>query len=231
MGTVAIAVWESLANPALIWVAIYLGLLLGLAEGGHRWGHYAPDLTRKWVHLGSGNVILLAWGLHLSSLLIEFAAICAAIVALLSYHLPILPSVNGVHRHSWGTFFYGVSIGIATLLFWDHAPHYTVVSILVMTWGDGLAGMVGQRWGRHPYQWGTIRKSWEGSLTMAVVSGGVTAVVLAIAGLGMGTVLGTSLVVAIAAPWLELPPWWGVDNLTVPLGTGMLAYYVGQLLP
>ena len=35
-----------------------------------------------------------------------------------------------------------------------------------MAWGDGLAAIIGQRFGKHQYQIGTIKKSWEGSLAM-----------------------------------------------------------------
>ncbi len=130
-------------------VAAYLGLLLIIAEGAGRFYQTEAELTRKIVHIGSGNVLLLAWGLKIPSWVAVDASIVAAIVALLSYFVPILPSINSVGRQSLGTFFYAVSIGVLTGWFFPLGlPQFAVIGILVMAWGDGLAAVVGQNWGR-----------------------------------------------------------------------------------
>jgi phytol kinase len=93
-----------------------------------------------------------------------------------------------------------------------------------MTWGDGLAALVGQRFGRHPYQlWGS-QKSWEGSLTMALASIGVALGVLGWTAGWSTQVAVTALAVAISATALETLSIYGLDNLTVPLGSALLAY-------
>lgn len=151
-------------------VFIYLGLLVVLAEILNRLWQDDPELTRKVVHIGSGNVILLAWWFNIASEVIVSAAIIAAAIAITSYLIPILPSIESVGRQSFGTLFYALSIGILTACFWQDTPQYTAIGILVMAWGDGLAAIIGQRWGKHTYQIGQIRKSWEGSLAMTVAS-------------------------------------------------------------
>ena len=100
-------------------------------------------------------------------------------VALLSYRFALLPGINGIGRKSLGTFFYALSIGVLVAWFWPLGlPQYAVIGILTMTWGDGMAALIGQRFGRHPYQlWGE-KKSWEGSLAMLLVSYAVCASVL-----------------------------------------------------
>jgi phytol kinase len=63
------------------------------------------------------------------------ASVVSSGVALLSYWLPILPGVDGVGRNSLGTFFYAVSIGVLTAVFWPLGlPQYAALGILVMTW-------------------------------------------------------------------------------------------------
>ncbi|WP_313887301.1 SEC59/DGK1/VTE5 family protein [Nodosilinea sp. FACHB-141] len=206
-------------------VAAWLAVVGGVAEGVRRTGRFATEITRKIVHIGAGHVILLAWWLHTPAWMGITASVVFSGVALLSYRLPILPGVDGVGRNSLGTFFYAVSIGVLTAVFWPLGlPQYAALGILVMTWGDGLAALVGQNFGRHPYKIFGNQKSWEGSLTMALAS---LLVVLLVLGLTAGfteAVWATALVVAIAATLLETLSFYGLDNLTVPLGSAALAY-------
>ena len=208
-------------------IFLYLGSIIALAEGMHRFTGNGAEITRKVVHIGSGNVILLAWWLDIPTWVGIGASVIAAFIALISYFLPILPSINSVGRQSLGTFFYAISIGVLVAWFWPlHQPQYAAIGILIMTWGDGMAAIMGQRFGTHGYQiWG-INKSWEGSLTMMLVSFLVTSLVL-------GSVVGSSwpvwlvsLIVAVFAALLEAFSKLGIDNLTVPLTSAALAYWI-----
>lgn len=189
------------------------------------------EVVRKVIHIGVGNIILLAWALEAPMRLgITFSGLAAGL-ALLSYRIQILKSMNSVGRKSFGTFFYAVSIGILLSLFW-HSKEYAfaVSGILVMTWGDALAALIGQTWGSHRYHIGSNSKSWEGSLTMWVVSSGVVAVVLgSVFGFSPLLVLG-SMGVGMIATILEVFSWWGMDNLTVPIVSGLLSYGLHRLL-
>ncbi len=156
----------------------YLAILVAIAERLNRLITDDPELTRKVVHIGSGNVILIAWWLKIETWVIIAAAAIAAIIALTSYFIPILPSINSVGRKSLGTLFYALSIGILAYLFWDDFPQNTAIGILIMAWGDGMAAIIGQRFGKHTYRIGQTVKSWEGSLAMAVASYIVTAAIL-----------------------------------------------------
>lgn len=201
-----------------------------MAEGITRLFSDDKELTRKVVHLGAGNVILLAWWLEVPAWVGIAASIIASLVALISYFLPILPSINSVGRQSLGTFFYAVSIGILVAWFWWlNQPQYAAMGILAMCWGDGMAAIIGQRFGKHPYQILGITKSWEGSLTMAVASYLTSSLVL----LGVqGNVWQTWLIplaVAGFATGLEAVSRLGVDNLTVPLGSAALGFFLNQI--
>lgn len=183
---------------------------------------------RKVVHMGTGNVILLAWWLQMPAWIGIGASVLFSIVTLLSYRFPILPGINSVGRKSLGTFFYAVSIGMLTVAFWQTHPHYAVIGILVMTWGDGLAALVGQRWGQHPYKLWNMQKTWEGSLTMLLVSYAVSSLVL----LGVqGNIWQTWLIpigIAITATALEAFSNLGIDNLTVPIGSAIVAFLLNR---
>ncbi len=190
------------------------------------------ELTRKAVHIGTGNVILIAWALDIPAWVGIAASLFFGCVALLSYALPLLPGINSVGRRSFGTFFYAVTIGILVACFWPRSqPQFAALGILIMTWGDGLAGLVGRAWGRHGYELAGMTKSWEGSLTMAVVSSGITLLLLGGTGVGPGVLLlGIAISVGIVAALLESFSPWGIDNLTVPLGTAGLAWLICERL-
>ncbi len=210
-------------------VLTWLAIVGGLSEAFRRLG-YGPEITRKIVHIGAGHVILIAWWLNVP----VWAGIAASVlfsgVALLSYRFPLLPGINSVGRKSLGTFFYALSIGLLIVWFWPLAlPQYAAIGILTMTWGDGMAALVGQRFGQHPYQiWGE-KKSWEGSAAMLVVSYIVCASVLLVV---QGPTLATWTVAgagAVAATTLEAVSKYGIDNLSVPLGTAAICYWLTVL--
>lgn len=210
-------------------VAAWVLLLVVLAEAIQRYTTWGNEVARKVVHLGTGNLIVLAWWLDIPALLGVLAAGLFSALTLVSYRYPVLASVSGVGRQSWGTFFYAVSIGLLMACFWTPATYaFAAMGILIMTWGDGLAALIGQKFGQHGYRLWGIQKSWEGSLTMAAVSFAVCAGVLSVSqGLSGPTWLIAGLV-GIVAMGLEAFSKYGIDNLTVPLGSAWLGYWLCQ---
>ncbi|APB32703.1 phosphatidate cytidylyltransferase [Gloeomargarita lithophora Alchichica-D10] len=203
---------------AVLGVTLWLGMVLTTALVVQRTTTADPEIIRKIVHMGTGNVILLAWWWQVPTWMGVTAAVLAALVTLISYWVPLVPGIDSVQRRSGGTFFYAVSIGVLMAWFWPQGNYqYTVLGILIMVWGDGLAAVVGKRWGKHPYALLGIHKTWEGSLTMAGVSG-----LVAVGVLGWTPLV---LVVAVGAAILEIFSYYGLDNLTVPLGTAGLAFW------
>jgi phytol kinase len=219
-------VWLQLAI-----VGIWLGAIGLTAEWLHRRKTTSAETVRKVVHIGAGNVILFAWWFALPAWMGIAASVFFSVVTYLSYRVPILSSINGIGRKSLGTFFYAVSIGILIAWFWTiQQPQYAVLGVLIMTWGDGMAALVGQRFGKHPYKLWGIQKSWEGSLTMAVVSFIVSSLILLSLLGGTWQLVVISLIVALAATGLEAFSKYGVDNLTVPVGSAAIAFALSQLL-
>ncbi|AUC60390.1 phytol kinase Vte5 [Cyanobacterium sp. HL-69] len=213
-------------NLSISLVGLYLGILILVSEILRRYYQANSEITRKIVHIGAGQVILLAWWLNIPSDLILLASIGASIVAILSYFLPILPSVNGVGRKSLGTLFYALSIGILTFLFWDKSlPQFTAIGILIMTWGDASAALIGQKWGKNKYQFLGSTKSWEGSFTMFVVSAIVILTILFFVYPWQYYFVIVALLTALIATILESFSIVGIDNLTVPVLSTIFCYY------
>lgn len=222
--------------PISIWLQVgivlaWVGMVGLVAEWLYRSKRANSEVVRKVVHIGVGNVILLAWWLQTPAWLGVGASVIFSAIALLSYYRPILPSINSVGRKSLGTFFYAISIGILVGCFWLlEMPQYAAIGILVMTWGDGLAALVGQKFGRHPYVLWGMKKSWEGSLTMAIVSFAVSSAILFSVYGASWQIWGIAFAIAILATGLEAFSKFGIDNLTVPLGSAFLAFVLTQWL-
>ena len=208
-------------------ILLYLVTIVIVAESLSRFFNKVnSEFTRKIVHIGAGNVILFAWWLDVPAWIGIGAAAIASSIALISLVIPILPSVNSVGRKSLGTFFYAISIGVLIALFWHlHEYEYAAIGILIMTWGDGMAAIVGQRFGKHHYRVFGIKKSWEGSLAMAFFSFLVTCSILVAVQGNIWQVWAISLTVSVVATVLEGFSVLGIDNLTVPIASAGLAYY------
>jgi phytol kinase len=219
--------------PLWLKIAIAAGwvfLIILIAWLVSRFTPTQTEIIRKIVHIGSGNVILLAWWFHIPAYVGISAAILAGLISVISYFVPILPGINSVGRQSLGTFFYAVSIGILVGYFWYlHKPEYAALGILIMAWGDGLAALIGQRFGKHKYYLFGVNKSWEGSLTMTVVSYLVSVIILLAARGNSWQIWLVSALVSILATLLESVSFLGIDNLTVPIGSAILAYSLTQI--
>ncbi|MEG4224674.1 SEC59/DGK1/VTE5 family protein [Microcoleus sp. N9_B2] len=210
-------------------VGIWLGLILLVAEGLNRFTSVDPEVSRKVVHMGTGNVILLAWWLEIPGWVGISAGILAGAIALISYQLPILPSLNSINRKSFGTFFYAVSISVLVAWFWPlQHQEYAALGILVMAWGDGLAAVIGKKYGKYIYRvWG-IQKSWEGSATMYLVSFAVSSLILLFVQGNVWQTWAVSAIVALVAATLESVSKLGIDNLTVPIGSAAIGFFLNQ---
>ncbi len=206
-------------------VGAWLGMVFGGAALAHLW-RWDGELVRKIVHIGVGNVVVLAWWLQLPQWLCTAAGLLFTGLALVAQFVPILPMIDNVKRKTYGVFYYALSITILVTLFWGIGqPIYAAIGVMVMTWGDGMAALVGQNLGRHIYTVMGKRRSWEGSLTMVGVSYLCMLLLLALGhaptdGAIMTKVTGLAIVAAI----LEAVSPGGLDNLVVPLAVAGLSY-------
>lgn len=212
-------------------VVFWLGGILLIAESLNRLANIDAEITRKIVHIGTGNIILFAWWLKIPAWVGITAAILAAIVTLISYRFPILPGVNSIGRQSFGTFFYALSIGLLIFWFWPLGkPEYAAIGILIMTYGDGLAAIIGQRFGKNKYEVFGSQKSIQGTLTMTIISFFICVLILLNVQGNIPPTWLVSVAVALTATGLETFSKYGIDNLTVPVGSAAFAYFLNQLL-
>jgi phytol kinase len=137
--------------------------------------------------------------------------------------------VEDVGRPSYGTVAYGASITVLLALFWPAQPAAVAAGVMVMAFGDGLAGLLGPLIRSPSWSlWGQ-RKSVVGTGAMAIASAAVLGVLwgLPVSGVagtdlaGWGAAAAIALITAVAVG-LEQLSAYGIDNLTVPVAVSLL---------
>jgi dolichol kinase len=145
------------------------------------------------------------------------------VVNYVSYRLSIFKGIETKDKRNLGTVYFPISFAAVIALCWAK-PEVVVASLMPMTWGDALAAIIGQRWGRHRYTALARSKSIEGSAAMFI--GAFVSVSLALAAFGVtvATAAGAALVVAFVATIIEALTPWGLDNLTIPAASALLLW-------
>lgn len=205
-------------------VALWLALLAAAAVAvRHRWNGQR-EWSRKLVHIGTGAVVPLAWLCGVDRRIAIPAAGLITLLAALNHRMRVIPAIEDVGRHSYGTIAYGASITTLLLLYWPSTPAAVAAGVLVMALGDGLAGLLGPLLSSPSWRiWGQ-RKSLVGTGAMA---GGSLAMLLLVDQLAASTgqpsppVAGL-LAITLVAVLLEQAAVAGIDNFSVPIASGWL---------
>ncbi len=193
----------------------------------HRWPQQR-EWSRKLVHIGTGPVVLLAWGFGIGREIALPVALLVTAATVLNHRYQLLPAVEDVGRPSYGTVAYGASISILLALYWPQQPLAVAAGVLVMAFGDGLAGLVGpalpsRRWSL----WGQT-KSLAGTGCMLLAALTVLGLLAALASSTGQPAPAAAACLGLALLATALEQWsvFGVDNLSVPVLTGVLWSHV-----
>ncbi|TVQ40109.1 MAG: hypothetical protein EA384_04165 [Spirochaetaceae bacterium] len=212
------------AYAMIIAVIAIAGLLL-------RNGLFTPTLSRKFIHISVAHWWLIAMLFHTRALFAAIGPATFIVFNWIAYRRHLLAAMEDPeHRRNLGTVYFPISLLILVLLcYGGPLPLYVgAIGVLVMGYGDGLASVVGSRWGRLRITLPGIDKSVLGSATMFLASG----VVVALFMLRFQPTATTSLVLtaaaatAAAATLIELATPFGFDNITVPIGTALFFFVV-----
>ncbi|XP_004496158.1 probable phytol kinase 1, chloroplastic isoform X1 [Cicer arietinum] len=200
-------------------------------------------LSRKLVHILSGLLFLVSWPIFSNS---PKARYFAAFVPLVNF-LRLL--VNGLSLTSdqgliksvtrkgdpkellRGPLYYVVILMLCAVVFWRDSP-IGVVSLAMMCGGDGVADIIGRRYGsmKIPYN---QKKSWAGSISMLIfgflVSIGMLYYYSALGHVQFDwwNIVPRVALVSIVATVVESLPITDVvdDNISVPLATIAVAFF------
>lgn len=195
---------------ALLYSYLFVFAVIGMSALLRKLGFLGDEGSRKLIHIGVGNWIILAYVLFDNVLIALIGPASFIVLNYLSYRYHW---IDAMERHddrsgSLGTVYYAISLFLVVLLDYliEGTWAYSMLPILVMAYGDGMSAIVGMTFSSKPL---LNNKSVYGTITMFVVS------------LIVGFILLHSVwlivVVAIVATLVELLSPRGYDNLSVPL--------------
>lgn len=203
---------------ALIISFVYVFAMIGIAEGFRKWRGYSVDFTRKFIHIAVGMWAFGTVWLFESRTYAIIPPLAFIFINAYSYWQGTFQAMETGEKGKLGTVYFPLSFVLIVWFLWDQ-PQLLVASLMPMTWGDAIAAIIGQRVGRRKYSVVGSTRSFEGSLTMFLVSWVATLIpllllpsdpldILTAAGVAAATAAGAAVVEAISP--------WGIDNLAVP---------------
>jgi phytol kinase len=205
-------------------------------------GWISSDLSRKVIHIGTGPIFVLCWlffDAHISAR--YFAALIPLGITLqfLLVGAGIIKDESAVKAMSRsgdrkeilrGPLYYGIVFVCLTIFFWSDTP-IGIIALMLMCGGDGLADIVGRRFGINKLPWNQ-NKSWLGSLAM-FAGGWISAFfiiwIFVIAGVFPGPISTFILpitIIAFGCMLVESLPFKDIDNVSITLAAIVLGYFV-----
>jgi len=176
------------------------------------------EIVRKIIHIGIGPLIPIALYLKIdqNSALIFTGII--SIMILINYNYKLVPTIEDVERKSYGTIFYCLSLFTLIWLFWDKNPYALITGFFIMTFGDGLAGLIGKSFNSKSWIFFKQKKSLFGTTTMFLTS------LIVVCSIGYAQQNSFNLnyfTIAFFATLLEQFSVLGIDNFIVPISSAL----------
>lgn len=196
----------------------YILTILGVAELLRRRRGYDSGFTRKVIHIGVGMMIWLVPFLFTTPWPFVVACVMFMIINLIDWRYGLIGSMQSRHRSNLGTVYFPLAAAVVALIFWD-TPPLMVAALMPLTWGDGIAPVIGAAYGRRVYRVHTSTRTVEGSAGFFVAGFVFTWLALWVMPgtpeiSPVGAILPALVIMAVTTV-IEAFSIWGLDNLTV----------------
>ena len=202
---------------------LYIFAVIGIGEGLRRWRGYGSDFTRKVIHIGVGMVMWLIP--HLFNNPWWFAAACGGfmVINFLDYRYGFFASMTSSDRSNLGTVYFPFAAGVCAVLFWDR-PGIMIAAMMPLTWGDGLAPVVGRKlgWGAYTVGGHTRTLAGSGGFLLAAWISTWAALMFGAGEPAVDSPFITALLLSAVTAGVEAVTMGGLDNLTVTGVAGLV---------
>lgn len=201
---------------------IFVFSLIIISSVLHKKNLLSNEGTRKLIHIGVSNWWIIAMIYFDNKLHASIVPAIFIVINYLSYKLSIIKSMEREgSKNDLGTVYFPISLLILVFITFGNfsQPYIGALGILIMGYGDGLAAVLGKKYGKNKFYLFGNEKSFAGSLTMFLASFIVSIIILGI--YSPYNLLFNSFCVAIFATIIEAISPFGLDNLTVPLLTSI----------
>ena len=199
-------------------ILLYLFSIFLISIVFKKFNEDSKEIVRKIIHIGIGPLIPIAQFLKIDQ---NSALIFTGIVSLtvlINYTYKIFPTIEDVERKSYGTLFYCLSLFILISLFWNKDPYALITGFFIMTFGDGLAGLLGKSFNSKNWIFFKQKKSLIGTMTMFLTS------LIVVCSIGYAQQNSFNLnyfTIAFLATVLEQFSVLGIDNFIVPISSAL----------
>ncbi len=196
-----------ISSIAFIFVIIGLGIVL------YKTKTLGKEGSRKFIHIGVSNWIFF-WYFGLHSLALSLAGPIFFIFGNCLFIFSPLKKLLGLDnvKRDMGLVYFPIALtGAVYLATKGYIPReFALCAILAMGYGDGMAAVVGSKWGRHKFNAFGNNKSLEGSIAMFI---NVLVLNLIILPVSFPYYQLIAICVTLAEAFIGL----GLDNIAVPL--------------
>ncbi|MCR8539269.1 MAG: dolichol kinase [Prochlorococcus marinus CUG1439] len=199
-------------------ILLYLFSIFLISILFKKYNENSREIVRKIIHIGIGPLIPIAQFLKIDQ---NSALIFTGIVTLMvfiNYTYKVFPTIEDIERKSFGTLFYCLSLFILIYLFWDKDPYALITGFFIMTFGDGLAGLIGKSFNSKSWIFFKQKKSLFGTMAMFVTS------LIVVCSIGYSQQNSLNLnyfTIAFFATLLEQFSVLGIDNFIVPIASAL----------
>lgn len=210
---------------------IFVFFIIGLSSLLTKFNVLSNEGSRKFIHVGVSNWWIIAMIFFNSNIYAAMVPALFVIINYISYKKQVFKAMErDGSKNDLGTVYFAISLLILALIAFKNSEfsYIGALGILIMGYGDGFAAIVGIKYGRHKFKVLGNSKSLEGSLAMFIFSFTVSLFILYI--FNPINIILFSLILALISTILEAFSPYGLDNLTVPLGTSLLYYLLIILL-
>jgi phytol kinase len=173
----------------------------------------SSETARKVIHIGVIHWWLIALHFITTTWVALIGPVSFIVINALNVKLRLIPGIQRNESNDFGTVYYAISLSMITFAAYEfNMVTAASIALFVMGYGDGLAALIGKAF---PSRMLRVNKSVLGSLTMLIVSFGVS--------FYWSQDVVVSIGLALAATVVEGLSPKGLDNLSVPFVVFVLA--------
>ncbi len=180
------------------------------------------EAIRKIVHIGIGPLIPLAKFLDIDQTFALYFTGLISCLTFINYQFRVFPTIEDIDRKSYGTLFYCLSLFVLIYLYWNKDPTSLIAGFLIMTFGDGFAGLIGKNFKSKSWIFLNQKKSFFGTITMFITS---FIVVFCLGYFQNYNFNINFFTIAFISTVLEQLSFFGVDNFIVPISAAFFFNY------
>lgn len=202
---------------------IYIGILFIISNFI---GKKNKEVSRKFIHISLAGYWIIAMFFFNNVICASIVPASFVLINTLSYKFNLIKSMEREEQDGFGTIYYAIAILILSIVTFGiiNKPIIGLAGMFAMCFGDGFAALFGKKFGNKKYKIGNTNKSYLGSFTMLIIT--FTIIFAVFIYLKTSYALVKAILVAVIATITEAISIKGTDNITVPLLTASLVYFI-----